>query len=82
MQNINLSKGGETAEKILHDRKLWYPVVSWIMSVCSSRLEKGREILIENPWGSLLWDLRCVDKFLARNPFNNVTEEYLLKCSS
>ena len=76
-QNYNLSLGGETEEKIYQQRKEWYPVVCWMIDLAKSRLEKGREVLMENPWGSLMWSLKCVEKLLATNPTNVYTGEPL-----
>ena len=76
-QNYNLSLGGETEEKIYQKRKEWYPVVCWMMDLAKSRLEKGREVLMENPWGSLMWSLKCVERFLSTNPINVYTGEPL-----
>ena len=76
-QNYNMSRGGETEAKILQQRKEWYPVVRWMMELIQGRLEKGREVLMENPWGSLMWSLKCVERFLSTNPVNVYTGEPL-----
>ena len=76
-QNINLAKGGETEQKILDDRRKWYPVLSWVADEIRKRLAKGREVQLEHPWGSLLWQLNCMEKLMNEQPFNVFTGEFL-----
>ncbi|CAE7367988.1 RE1 [Symbiodinium necroappetens] len=51
-----------TSLKTTAERRLWYPVIDWIMDLVNSRLQKGREVLLEAPWHSLFWQLRCTEK--------------------
>ena len=77
MQRINLVRGGDTAQKIMEDRKAWYPVVKWLTKVIRDRLERGREVLMENPYEGLMWNLKCVDDLMSESPYNKLTGEYL-----
>ena len=74
-QSLNLSRGGKTELKIIEERRRWYPVVEWVPGLVSSRTARGREVVLENPWGSLLWQLRCVEKLYGR--VNTNTEQVL-----
>ena len=76
-QNVNLAKGGDTAEFFMHQRKLRYPVVKWVCDLVRSRLSKGREVMLENPWGSLIWRLLCMEKLIDSQPYNVATSELL-----
>jgi hypothetical protein len=71
-QYVNMSKDEDTREKIIQQRKEWYLVLQWVAKIIRSRLAKGREVLAENPWPSLLWRLRCVE---------DLTEEPVYKAS-
>lgn len=48
-QNYNVTRSPEIEAKIYQQRKEWYPVVCWMMDLARSRIEKGREVLMENP---------------------------------
>jgi len=76
-QNVNMSKSQETYEKIMVERKKWYPVITWVADTIRSRLAKGREVLLENPWGSLLWRLRSMEKLIEDGVTNQGTGEVL-----
>ena len=76
-QNVNMSKSLETCEKIQEERKKWYPVINWIADTIRGRLAKGREVLLENPWGSLLWRLRSMEKLIEDGTINQGTGETL-----
>ena len=76
-QNVNMSKSFETYEKINDQRKKWYPVINWIADTIRARLAKGREVLMENPWGSMLWRLRSMEKLLEDGIVNQGTGEPL-----
>ena len=76
-QNVNMSKSQETYEKIMVERKKWYPVITWVADTIRSRLAKGREVLLENPWGSLLWRLRSMEKLIEDGVTNQGTGEAL-----
>ena len=76
-QYVNMARGGETAEHILEQRKQWYPVIRWLCDVVKKRLAKGREVVWENPWGSLMWYLRCVEQLMEAQITNALTFEPL-----
>ena len=61
-QFVNFAKNDATAQKIMAERRLWYPVVEWIAKLVRRRTEKGRHVVLENPWLSLRWKLRCIEK--------------------
>ena len=60
-QHLNLTRGDPTFQKIMDERKRWYPVLRWMCEEIRKRLSKGREVLVENPWASMLWELRCME---------------------
>ncbi len=76
-QGLNMSKDEDTRQKIMARRSQWYPVIKWISGIVKDRLRKGREVLLENPWGSLLWKLRCVEEMLEGDYYDHVTGEPL-----
>ena len=74
-QFVNFSKNDATAQKIMAERRLWCPVVEWVAKLVRHRTAQGRHVVLENPWLSLLWKLRCVEKLYGlEHPF---TEELL-----
>ena len=76
-QRLNASKSDELYEKIMSNRNEWYPVVSWLAKVVERRLELGREVLMENPWPSLIWELKCFSDMMDKQLRNQVTGEPL-----
>ena len=74
-QHVNMAKDEFTKEKILEQRKEWYPVLQWMARIIRSRLAKGREVLVENPWPSLIWQLRCLEDIINEPTYNAVTDE-------
>eukprot|EP00435_Cladocopium_sp_Y103_P018811 s2728_g4.t1 len=76
-QHVNMAKDDYTKEKILEQRKEWYSVLQWMAKVIRSRLAKGREVLVENPWPSLIWQLRCLEDIINEPLYNSVTDEPL-----
>ena len=78
-QGLNMSKSEETADKIEFERKRWYPVVKWMVALIKDRLRKGREVLLEQPWGSKMWTLKCLEDFLQEHHENELTGE-LAEC--
>ena len=76
-QNLNMSKSEETWEKVNEERKKWYPVVNWVAGTIRERLQKGRQVLMENPWGSMLWRLRSIEKLIEDGVVNQATGEVL-----
>ena len=61
-QDIDLEPGSPKSHRTTAERRLWYPVIDWIVDLVHSRLQKGREVLLEAPWHSLFWQLRCTEK--------------------
>ena len=76
-QHVNLQRSEDTYEKIMGQRNQWYPVVRWLVSVIEHRLQRGRKVLLENPWGSMMWQLRCMDQLISKAPCNSITGEAL-----
>ena len=77
-QHLNMSKDEATREKILQQRKDWYPVMQWMAKIIRSRLAKGHEVLAEIPWAaSLLWRLRCLEDLVTEPVYNAITDEPL-----
>ena len=54
---------------------MWYPVISWLFDLVRDRLQKGREVLLEAPWESLFWQLRCTEA--ANGALQEATQEPL-----
>ena len=77
LQNINLCRGFETEQKILEERNRWYPVIKWLCDVIEERLALGREVMMENPWKSLMWKLHCVESLMKKRLHNAATGEPL-----
>ena len=63
-QHINMSKSEDMRFKVLEDRKKWLPVVKWICGHARKRLQRGRQVLIENPAPSAIWETSEMDKLL------------------
>ena len=76
-QNVNMSKSEELFEKIMEDRKRWYPVLKWLAEKVKDRVRKGREVLLENPWPSLLWKLKFFEDLYDNTYYHPVTNEPL-----
>ena len=76
-QRLNMTRSEETYDKVMYDWKQWYPVLAWVMKVVERRLSLGREVLLENPWPSLLWQLKCYEKTMENQPRNMSTGEPL-----
>ena len=66
-QRLNCSRSPETAAKVLEERDLWYPTLKWVCKVIKSRLQKGRKVLVENPWFSELWSVLSFDKLIQES---------------
>ena len=79
-QNVNLNKSQQTYETIMADRKKWYPVIKRLTEVVEKRLKKGREVLVENPWSSLMWKLKVMEDLLEKDNYNMATGEPLQLC--
>lgn len=76
-QHVNMAKDEFTKEKIPAQRKEWHPVLQCVARIIHSRLAKGREVLGENPWPSLIWQLRCLEDIINEPIYNSVTDEPL-----
>ena len=77
-QRVNEAKGIEQAEMIMEERRRWLPVIQWIRKVARQRLAKGRQILIENFWGSAIWETSEMHDLLIHNvPYDVATDEML-----
>ena len=74
-QHVNMSKSEEFYNKIMADRQSWYPVLKWLAGVVRKRIEKGREIVLENPWSSLLRKLRFMEDLYTEPIIHPVTGE-------
>lgn len=74
-QFVNMAKDEATREKIELLRKQWYPVLKWLRKVIKDRLRKGREILLENPWPSMLWKLPFMEDLYTGDYVTALTEE-------
>ena len=48
-QNMNMTRSDDTRLKILEDRKKWIPVIKRMCGHARSRLQRGRQVFIENP---------------------------------
>ncbi|CAE7591026.1 RE1 [Symbiodinium sp. CCMP2592] len=57
-----LGDGSPKSHQTTAERRMWYPVISWIMELTKDRARRGREVLLEAPWESLFWQLRCVER--------------------
>ena len=66
---------GESWDKVVEERKKWTPVVKWIFDIIRKRLARGRQVLLENPWGSHMWDLKEASKILENPPMDAGTLE-------
>ena len=74
----NLNETRESfSERLQALRQQWYPVIKWLTDVIRKRLQKGREVMMENPWPSRMWSLRCMLELLEDYPYNNFTGERL-----
>ena len=76
-QRLNATKSEEIHKKIIMNRKEWYPVIAWIAKLVERRLELGREVLLENPWPSLLWQLKCFTDMMDKHLRNQMIGEPL-----
>ena len=79
-QNVNMSKSDHLFEKIMEDRKKWYPVLKWLAEKVKERVGKGREVLLENPWPSLLWKLNFMEDPCTDPIYHPVTNEPVELC--
>ena len=74
---LNISKGGRTCKRIQDERKRWRPVLSWIAKMVKQRLSRGRQILVENPWGSAMWDEWDFQDLIVNDHHDALTGELL-----
>ena len=64
-QHVNMAKNPEMAKEVLSKRQAWKPVIRWMAGIALDRLKRGRQVLIENPKGSELWNLWDMMKLLS-----------------
>ncbi len=74
---LNMSKSEKTAQLILDQRDKWYPTLKWMTQLIKKRLQRGRKVLVENPWSSELWSVLCFDKLIQESPQDAETLEFL-----
>ncbi len=74
---LNMSKSESTAQLILDQRDQWYPTLKWMTQLIKKRLQRGRKVLVENPWSSELWSVLCFDKLIQESPQDAETLEPL-----
>ncbi len=65
---LNMSKSESTAASIMDQRDAWYPCLQWIKKIVLKRLQRGRKVLVENPWASELWLTIPMDKLIQQAP--------------
>ena len=58
-------------------RSRWRPVLKWIAKVTRERLARGRQVLIEHPWGSEAWNSTELHRLLHEPPVDALTFEPL-----
>ncbi|CAE7562382.1 RE1 [Symbiodinium sp. CCMP2592] len=66
---------GQARETIMEQRKRWRPTIQWMYKVTKERLAKGRQVLIENPWNSAMWDCKASQSFFRQRPKDEATLE-------
>eukprot|EP00439_Symbiodinium_sp_Y106_P068391 s2336_g11.t1 len=71
----DVGEGSPQRHRITAERRMWYPVISWLFDLVRDRLQKGREVLLEAPWESLFWQLRCTEA--ANGALQEATQEPL-----
>ena len=77
---LNMSRSPETCAKIQAERKRWLPVAKWICEHARQRLQRGRQVLVENPGPSELWETSYFDRLLHREDhYDQLTLERLEK---
>lgn len=76
LQNLNEMRE-DYADNFYNLRQQWYPVVKWLTDLIKKRPSNGREVLLENPWPSKIWTLKCMLELLEEAPCNNFTGESL-----
>ena len=74
---LNMAKNYDTRMNILDQRDAWYPCLQWIKKIIKKRLSRGRKVLMENPWGSDLWNTLCIDKLIQEAPVDGESGEHL-----
>ena len=55
----------------------WRPVIKWIVKIIRQRLQRGRQVVFEQPWPSQMWNLLCVQMLLQDAPTDAVSGEHL-----
>ena len=75
--NLNMSKSQSVKERITAERESWHPFLQWLRKIVRQRLQRGRKVLIENPWTSALWDTYSMRQLIAENLSDAETLESL-----
>ena len=63
----------------MKNRKQWIPVIKWMYGIIERRLEKGRHVLVENPWNSAMWSCKASYEFFNKEHKDVGTTE-LIEC--
>ena len=70
---------GRAKENVMKNRKQWIPVIKWMYGIIERRLEKGRHVLVENPWNSAMWSCKASYEFFNKEHKDVGTTE-LIEC--
>ena len=76
-QSLNMSRSPQCEADIMQQRKMWYPVVRWMCGIIRSRVQRGRQVLLENPWPSKMWSTLAMERLLAEQLPDAITGEKL-----
>ena len=76
-QFVNASRDPSFAEHLHDIRMEWRPVIKWIVKIIRQRLQRGRQVVFEQPWPSQMWNLLCVQMLLQDAPTDAVSGEHL-----
>ena len=76
-QNVNMSKSESLEEHIMQMRKEWYPVCKWMCKIIRKRISAGRQVILEQPWKSAMWDSLAFQRLIQEQPKDALTGEPL-----
>ena len=77
-RRINLAKGPNYEDKLIEVRREWRPVVQWMCQLIRRRLNRGRQVIFEQPWPSAMWNLLSLhQRLLQEAPCDAATGEPL-----
>ncbi|CAE7219311.1 TY4B-J [Symbiodinium sp. KB8] len=68
---------GEARNRVMMTRKKWQPVIKWMYDIAEKRLQRGRHVLIENPWNSAMWDTKQSQTMFNKQLCDSATMEPL-----